>query len=560
MMQEPIKRESKMYQRVSEARRLHKIMWSKKDSWHNYWQTIAELFYPERATFTGILNPGAEQHDGLYSSSPQQLSFNLSSKIGAMVRPRGKDWFRVIAKPDEYMRDDGVRYWCEHATRTLRNVIYDRHARFTSAMAESDRDYVTFGNSPVYHALNSRGDGMIFRCIHLANCAWARDLEGMLTDFHERYTMFLTEAARIFGQKNLPKEWQKRLEAKNGDKMEKVTIVRAVKDRMAYEYGPGEVPLEDQRFSALYFALDEECDAQDAALGEGFYPYMPYTVRTWMDVSGEDYARSPVTAVALCDARTLNTVEAALIEGIEKKISPPLWALHDAVVGEFSLRARDVSFVDPESLANSKSPFGVIESGDPRYAMEYLGHKEAIISRAHFAEILRRLPDKEMTAYEASNWIEAYTEEAAPIFEPMEADNASIVDATFQQSMISGAFQTPPEVLRSARVDYEFETPLTQARRKMLAQQYQAMVGTVAAAKQVYPDAGNQINWIEAERDGLSGEVPQTWLLPRDVAEARQAQIDQALVQQEQEAQAMQMAEMAARANPQNLRQIEEAL
>ncbi|MEL6754773.1 MAG: portal protein, partial [Pseudomonadota bacterium] len=126
------------------------------------WQTIAELFYPERADFTSQWAGGDERYKGIYTSQPQQMRRDLSTTLGAMLRPRGRRWFRMVVRPDGLMQSDDVKRWCETATDKQWSVVYDPRANFARAMSESDADYVTFGNSVLAHTYNMNQDGVFF--------------------------------------------------------------------------------------------------------------------------------------------------------------------------------------------------------------------------------------------------------------------------------------------------------------------------------------------------------------------------------------------------------------
>lgn len=551
------RKNSNLLARVKRVRKQFHKMEREKTNWLNYWQTIAELMYPERANFILKRTAGVEQHDGLYSSTGIQMRRDFGNKIGAMMRPRANDWFKVTAKPEELNDLDNVRFWCEDTTKGMRDIIYARKANFARAMQESDQDYGAFGNSVVYHAYNREGTGLTFRCCNLRDVSWRIDEEGQVCEVHEKLTLSLGVLAKMFGAEALPREWRRELEDKkdNGNFSSK-TIVRAVCRVGEYEYSPGEYPNPDHEWASIYFAIG--CDDEEGDLGEEYYFTNPYTVRRWMSVSDETYARSPCSAAFICDARTLNTTEAALLKGIEWKVAPPRWAVQSAVVGEFALRSDGVTMVDAEAMANSKEPFGTMDSGDPSYGMDYLHYKEIQGRQAWFDHILK-IPERgSMTATEIVERIEMYTQEAAPIFEPMEADNAHICDAVFDRAMRKGAFYDVPEELQNADIDYVFETPLSLAREKKRAQEYQAMIEQTTIAMQVNPAAGDHIDWDAAERDALGGIVSQKWIKTKEDVAAAREQRAQAQEEEQAKSEAMDAAEIAGRANPENVRQLME--
>ena len=78
------------------------------------WQTIADNFYVERATFTVARELGAEFADHLMTSYPLMVRRDLGNQFSGMLRPTSKDWFKMSAEVAE--RDLRARAWLQYAT------------------------------------------------------------------------------------------------------------------------------------------------------------------------------------------------------------------------------------------------------------------------------------------------------------------------------------------------------------------------------------------------------------------------------------------------------------
>lgn len=554
---------SGLIRRCSRARKRHQELRGKQLRYLNRWQVEAEIFYPERANFTTSISETDELHEGLYTGTPQTMSRDLANKLGAMMRPRGKKWFNTVIHPKMLMDMDDVRLWCEEATETLRNIIYSTKGNFTQANAECDRDYVTFGNAVLGHTYNKDRTAISFRCVHLKNACWSVNVEGWVDELHERFEhLTIEQVADMFGKENLPKEWQKKC-ADPAKSLEKVCITLAVMPQDRIDYDKGEYPPKSQKYVGLYFVSDKACDDDEAALGEAFYESFPYTVRRWMTVSGEDYARSPCTGVALSDARTLNQAERSLLIGIERKAEPAYYAAHDSIIGEVNFGAGEVTYVSMEDVNASgmNKPIDVLESGDPRYAMDYVRNKEDRM-RVMFWESILKLPlDKVMTAFEVSERLEEMITSAAPIFEPMESDNARMMDSILERAFAQNAFPPLPEAATRGRADQEFETPLTEAIRKLEAQQALNITQQIGAGKEVYgPSFGDHVDKDELERDMLMGLGKQKWVRRADdVAKSREVAAQQAAAAQQQQAD-LEAGSVLANANPENVKMLKQEM
>jgi hypothetical protein len=526
-----------------------------KDSFNALFQAQAEIFYPERADFFGDRAYGDERYDGIFTSVPQRMRRDMANNLGAMLRPRGKEWFKCVVRPERLMEPKLHKQWLEKTTRTQRNIVYAPPANFTRAMAESDNDYACFGNAVIRHTYNQDRSGLLFSCAHLKDCAWSENHEGVVDELHERMNLTLKQAASLFGKDNLPKEWRDKCD---DHPEQKVKVQRCVAPLELYEYEKGEKPRKNAKYLSIYMAC--EVDEKEAGLGEGYFNWFPYLVRRWMTVSGEPYGRSPCAGVALADARTLNVAQQALLKSVEWRVDPPKVAAHDAIVGEINLRAGAITYYSPEAMGDTgnRKVIENLESGDPRFGIDLTDRLAMTLGRAFFQDLMK-LPEKTMTAYEAGKWIEEYVRSAAPVFEPMEAENATLMDGVFERAMEKGAFDEAPEGLQGAEVNFEFETPLSDAYRDLKAQQASQLVTDMTLQVEIAPDSIDNVDWDEVTR-GRMQNLPTDWA--RDPELVKQMRDTRAEAQaEEQGKQEMAVAaDMALKAKPENLKMMDDAM
>lgn len=538
----------------------------KKSVYDLLWQMQAEIFYPPRADFTRTYSAASERYDGIITTEPMLMRRDLAQNLGAMLRPRGREWFRATARPDDSL-DDEAKQWLERASRTMRNIVYAPKANFSKAMAESDHDYVTFGNSVVAHPYNRDQSGILFSCLHLRDVAWSKNSENQVDTLHQKMNLPLRQLAQLFGKDTLPVEWQREID--QGHMEEKRCVYRCVAPFDPLGYDQKERRLRNAQFQSVYVAEG----VKDGAIASGEFISFPFTVRMWMDVSGEDYGRSPCTDVALQEGRMLNVSEEALLTGIEMKVRPPRIVKKGLIHGTLSLAADTITYADADYDSRMGDVVTPIESGDPRYGMEFSERQMQRMGRAFFVDLLRRLPDKEMTAYEAAEWVEQYVTQAAPLFEPMEAENAVLMDSVFQRAMAKGAFgavleddsiEGLPEALSEADIEFEFETPLSDALRKLKAAQFDQLMGRVGILLQSqHPEAIDAIDNVDfdaALRDAMEGLAPAKWQKRKEDVEAMRQGKAEAAQAAKTEAMAMEVGQSAMKANPESLRMVGDAM
>lgn len=516
-----------------------------------FWQRQCEIFYPERADFTSQTSEAAERYDGIFTGIPQLMRRDMANNLGAMLRPRGEDWMKAVARPARLMKLEDVKLWCESATENQRNIIYAPGANFARAMNESDNDYVAIGNSIVALTDNHNRTGLLFTCLHPRDCAWAENAEGVVDELHRKLDLTVTQAAKMFGKDKLPAEWQDKLRE---TPHEKVKVRQCVAPIDEYDYAPSEKrPLAKFRFHSIWIA----CGMKEPFLSEGYFVSFPFLVRRWMTVSGEAYGRSPCAGVALADSRTLNISEAATLKAIEWQVDPPKMVADEAVIGDIKLVAGEVTYVSADYDYKTGKPIENVEAGESRIGMEFAAQRAQFLGLAFFQNVLK-LPDRELTAYEARERLKLLVREAAPIIEPMEAENARLMDASFERIMDHNGFEEPPEELQGAEVIFEFETPLTSARKELKAANVVAKAQQVGVMAELYPDVVDNVDWDEMSRDAFA-DVPSTWLRKKDEVAAIREQKAEAAAAKTQAAVGLEAGKTLLNAKPENLQRAEEA-
>jgi hypothetical protein len=564
-------------ERAKKWRARSKDMFKKQNSFLSLWQAQAEIFYPERADFTIKHSDAMERYEGLHTGEPQYLRRELGNKIGALLRPRGRDWFNLATNPEENGEEDDARKWLERMTKRHKNIVYDKDAMFVRCMKESDHDYVTFGNSIVSHTYNSTYSGMLYKCLHLRNNAWKQDYSGKVNENHENMILTLSEMARMFGKDALPKKLKERLDK---HPHEYHTIIRCVAPLSEYETDADAdidaLAQDGFEFCSLYMTQDDYDHQDNPVLAEGHFRWFPYTHRRWMTVSGEDYGRSAVTGIALANGRTLNVAEEALLTGIELAVEPPKVVAHDSMLSNFSFRAGEVAILDDDyDYRRHGDAVQSIKVGEVRYAMEFKTAELQFLGRVFYENLLKLPVEHEMTASEAGMRTDQMIQEGAPVFEPMEEDQASIMDATFNRAMAKGAYgrilpdgsiEGLPRSLEGVKTEFNFDTPISRALKQRKSQQFDELMVRVAGLAQlapVYPEAMEVLSNVdldEAMRDAVIGSAPATWLRNKKDVEAIREERHREQAVAQQQAAAMQMAETAAKANPENMKMLDKAM
>lgn len=529
------------------------------------WQTLAEIFYPERANFTSEINGGDDLYTGIYTSHPQILRRQMADRVNAMTRPKGQQWFKCVALPEERMENDEAKRWCETSTKRQRRVVESPKAGFYRAMAEGDNDYVTFGNAVLCYGYNRDKSGLFFRTVHLRDCAWAESSERIINEMHEKMELTLAQAVEMFGADKLPRAWKEQAEdTKNLSTTVKVR--RSVMPADDYAFRDEALP-KGTKFLSVYIACGAGVEDSECGLREEYLGYFPYSVRRWMTVSGDVYARSPAADVALADGRTLNTAAAAALKGIEFTADPAYTAPDDGIMGEVELRAGTVTYIDSEmyKATGTRKFLDKIEGGEPRTALEYIAMQARQMAVAFYMDLLT-LPQQQagMTLGEFTQRFRVALRDAAPVFEPIVADYSMLMEGVFFLILNAhgpadpwGGFEPGPEVLSEAETQFEFQTALTEAYTELKRAEALEVTLQYADLRKIGSDAADNIDMDQVVRDSLSNFNAKWTRTVDEVAAARERREKQ-MAAERAAAETAAVADMAMKANPEQYRQVKQ--
>jgi hypothetical protein len=494
-------------------------LFGKRGSLLSMWQTIGDNFYPERADFTVTRTLGDDFADHLMTSYPLMVRRDLGNSFGAMMRPGSLEWFHMRALREE-MEDQPAKAWMEWASGTMRRAMYDRRSLFTRASKESDHDLATFGQAVKTVELNRNGDGLLFRCWHLRDCAWCESAEGKIDTVHRKWRPTAAALRDLFGAKIHSKVSDLLVGPKKNPYAE-VNCRHIVMPSSMYdgEYVGKKAAGRSLPYVSIYLDVDN-MHVMEAA-GQSYFMYV---IPRWQTVSGSQYAFSPATVAALPDARLLQAMTLTLLEAGEKATNPPLVAVQNAIRSDIAVFPGGITWVDEaydERLGEVLRPLTQDKSGLP-FGEHMQGGLFGMLREAFYLDKLSLPADgPNMTAYEVSQRVSDYIRQASPIFEPLEhEDNGAVCETVFDLMFQHGAFgahEDIPESLRGADIGFRFESPLHDAIERQKGNKFTEALGLTTQTAGIDPSAVNQVDFTTAFRDTLTSiGVPAKWLRSED--------------------------------------------
>jgi hypothetical protein len=495
-------------------------LFTKKRPLLDLWQSIADNFYVERASFTTTRDPGEEFAAHLMSGYPIMARRDLGNAFGSMLR-RDK-WFRITTADEDIEKSDiEVKRWLEHARDRQYKMMYNPKAMFVRSTSEGDHDFAAFGQCAISIEV-AEYSHLLYRCWHLKNLAWAENTSRQIDTVFLRHTMTCRDMCAKF--KDVHPEVRTMMT--KGREFEEIECLWAV-----YPDGEG-------RFWSVHMDT-----SHDQVLESVRMRYFPWVIPRWQTVSESQYAYSPAVVAALPDARLLQAMTITLLEAGELSVRPPLLAVQEAIRSDINLVSGGVTWVDAqydERLGEVLRPLTQDRGGFPA-AFRIEESVKFSIADAFYLNKLNLPITGDMTAYEVQQRVQEFIRQTLPLFSPVEQEyNAALCDRTFEVLMLFGAFRDMPipEALQGQDVQFRFESPLQDATDREKAEQFRAMVAMVGEAAAVDQTVIQVPNFGEALRDAIGGlGAPATWVKSEsETAEAvaaaqAQAEEDRAIAQ-----------------------------
>ncbi len=521
------------------------------------WQATAEQFYPERADFTYVRSAGMEFASHLMTGVPAMASRDLSNAVAAMLRPPGQIWFHPRTQSEAINKDSTARRWLDYAGNLMRGAMYTHRSGWSRASKEGDRDYVTIGNACLSIRPNREFDGLLFRCEHMRDVAWAENDAGMVDTFHVKKKITNRNLIRMFPKTVDPKV----KDAAEGDdgsggkdphglvNCRHVVMPAAEYDSAMdrYEAAPNGGK---KRVGAKlpYISLWIDCD-HETMLEEIGQWQTTYVAPRWETVPGFGYGYSPPTVINIADARMLQQITLTLLEAGQKAVDPPLQAVgNDVIQGGVNTFAGGITWIDAEYDERSGSALKPLLGSNPNLGWGVDREKRIaeIIATGHYLNQIK-LPDTThaRTAYEVEKLWEEFIRNTTPLFEPISSEyNGQVCDQVFEMMLRLNGFgprENIPRILRGQDVRFQFDSPLTMAATRAAAQAFTSALQITQGAVAVDPTVIHDFDVDVAYRDALDGTgAPATWIVPKEQADRAKRVSRQQAAQQQQIQQAAQ--------------------
>ena len=538
---------------ATEICRISDTMYGKKGSLLTLWQTIADECYHERNDFTQVRIDGDEYAQYVATSYPAQCRRSLAEAMGALTRPKAKQWFRFSVDGIENKSHQG-RAWLTRTTDRQRKLLYKLDANFQRVMQASDDDFCAFGNAVISHLQIPNTKLVGYEIWHPRDCAWFENAQRKVVGMHRRWKLALCDWDAQGFDIPLPERWRNTRER---DPAYEIDMLHVVMPTGYYDPYGKKKKFAGKPYVSIY--IERTCQI---IVKEGFYEEFPYTVRRWKLHPNSPYAYSPAAAYGLVEARLLQAQTKVVLDAGERGGDPPMIATRDAVLGSINTYTGGTTWVDGDYDEKTGAALKALDTGaNIPLGLDFIQDTREILAAAWYINKLNLPDETDMTAFEVNERISEYIRSIGPVTEPFEVDNGNTLNASFQINMRIGNFGPKEEIpsdIQGQDIEYEFEGPLQIAYQRIKLQQaketWQAGAEMVEAIAAVDPQGAveiiSQYNKPKILRDSASyiGGEPD-WMRPmEEILAEKQAAQEAAAAQEQQlaEAQDLENANAAA--------------
>jgi len=445
-------------------------------------QEIALNFAPYLASWTTDLVLGDDYASHLVDGTPMLLARDFIGQIGAMLRPPGKQYAWHRAFDNELNEQPEVREYLDWRSRQMMRILHDRTTGYMRATKQADEFFGLFGDAVLsLDYASAQMDQLRVRAWHTKDVAWSMGDD----DRAEVITRREMVPARLIAQR-FPKAEQHENVKKALDKDPDQCFQLRHEVMPAAEYDAYRKRALKRSDGWVSIWIDAE---HQTILSEKSCPTRRYVIPRWVTLPQWSYAISPCSVVALPDARLLQQQALALLEAAEKSVNPPLVAYQDAIRGDVSLAAGDITWVDREYDSRSGQPVEAISlSKNPALGVDVMMRTEQQITRAFFLDRIR-MPDTTRTksTLETQFLIDEYVRSALPLFAPMQVEynDAMLFEADEMIDRAGGyGGRDLPADLDPKSLTFQWDNPLSDMieRQKANVAQEVASIGQAIAA------------------------------------------------------------------------------
>lgn len=513
------------------------------------WKAIRDYQLPYIGCFddTADTTDYARRRDtNIYHSVAWQANQSFAAGVMSGLTPPSRQWFRLIWSNDTMKNHPEAGELLDKRMNILQDVLLK--SNFYNAIHSSYLE-LAFGQAPL--AIFQDADtGVHFVPFTVGTYMMENGPDGIVDTFCTKYEMTARQLADKFGADRLPSSIRAELE--NGGVKTKHKLWWLVEPNRFHDRNKEVMDKYHMKYLSLYWLEEGEKDFLDI----GGFQEWPIPVARYLVTGNETYGKGPGW-FAEGDSKGLQKLEKDDIIAVELGIKPPMAA--SATTAKQGINLTPGSYTVVERNEPVTPLFNV--NVNLQHLQEKILDLQDRIKRAYSADLfmmLERLEDKSMTAQEVLQRKQEQLQQLGPVVQRLQFEFLrKIIERVYNILDRAGILPQPEDAelalaLSNEEVTIEYISPLAQA-QKMAGmtniEQAIAFTGQLAQFDQSVLDKIDFAKTIDSYFDmvGAPASIKRTEE-EYEAIQQRKAQAMAEAKQQEQMAQAVQMAAPAAQA------------
>jgi hypothetical protein len=524
---------------VSYHRRRLEELKQLRQPWEAEWQALAEFVEPTRFRMFGT-GEGTRSRKKIVDSSGSIALRTLKNGMHSGLTSPARPWFRLSTFDKDLKDYDPVKRWLAEVTEIMRQIF--QASNLYPAFHTGFGDLGQFGQSC---AILSEDDATTIRMQQLITGRYwiARDNKGRATTLYRVFRWSVIRIVQEFGLANVPESIRTLYDtSKYGDLFD---VYHAIEPREIRDVTS--IAKQHKPFLSNYWMDAGRGSDNDGLLRESGFDENPIICPGWEISDDDHYSDSPAHA-ALGDIKMLQVEQTRKLEGIDKKVRPPMTAPTSLMNNPTSLLPGSVTYVDDPTGKGYRPAMEV--NLDLNELREDIQEVQKRIDKVMFADLFFAITQMEgvqpRNTLELTQRKEEQLLQLGPVLENVyNGQLAPTIDRTFNIMARRRMLPPPPPELRGGTdLKVEYTGMLAQAQQAAATGAIERGVGFLGQLSAAKPEALDKLDadeTIELYFDMIG--APPSMLADDDKVKAIRDQ-------RAQQMQAAQQAEMAAQMGP----------
>lgn len=510
-----------------------------RSPWEDHWRDLAQYILPRRARWLNRDDSAGKTSHKVVDGTGTTAFRLLASGMMTGITSPSRIWFRQVTEDHDLMEEASVKLWLSIVQNREMQVF--QASNIYKTMHSCYEDIGVFGTAAAmivrdFHMV-IRGQSMPVGTFWLATNQY-----GEVDTLYRLISMDVGKVVKEFGLENVCPSTRTAYD--RGDYHSKVDVYQCIEPNNGRDTSRSDFA--GKRWRSVYW----EAPSRDGEfVAKRGYDYKPFIAPRWNATALEAYGISPGMD-ALPDIKQLQFMQHQMAITVEKQNDPPIQG--PSSIGDVKGMTNSGQFTPIENFDGTsqaiRSIYDVnLNVGDLR---EMIRECQGRINETSFANLFMMF--NQMEGVQPRNQLEIAERRGekmlalGPVLEGLQHEMIEpIVDAGFDAILDAGLVPPPPPELQGQQLGVQLQSMLAREQRGDEIMAIDRILGLTGNISAVYPGIIDKVDMDQAldEYSRLLGGPPSIIRTDKDVDAIRQGR-----AQQEQQVQAMEMANSGAQA------------